>query len=250
MKKTFLILIIFLLTLNLFSQQKSIVEITGQILNVKNNAPVHYATIINLKKGQTYSCDSLGFFHVTMLKDDILRINALGFDRTYFTIKDSIIDIAKIYIIKLEEKTYKIANVNIYDARWDDFEFEFTHTEIQKQVQKDKIEKWFYSLIDSKELALLTASVSIGIPIGYKTKHDKQKIKVRELELQDIENKIIEKKYNIDLVSELTGLNIIEAKKFMKFCMFDRKYLLQANEYDIIVNINSKFKRYFKILNR
>jgi len=250
LKKIQLILFSFLFSLNVFSQNSDIVEITGQVISEKDNSLIHFATIINLKKGKTTSCDSLGYFHITMLKNDILRINALGFETHYFSFSDSLISSSNIYVIKLKVKTYKIANVDIYDARWNDFEFEFNHTEVEKHETKDKIEKYFFSLIDAKELALLTASVSIGIPINYKTKSDKQKLKVKELELQDLENKIIEAKYNPELVSELTGLNDSETIKFMRFCMFDRKFLLKVNEYDLIVSINSKFDRYFKIKHR
>lgn len=250
MKKLFFIIITLLLSVQSYSQKDKIVEITGKIISEKDLSPVHYATIINIKKGKAYACDSLGFFHVTMLNDDILRINALGFERKYFSLKDSVINTSDIIIIKLKEKTYKISNVDIYEARWKDFEFEFIHTETEKQETKERIEKWFYTLIDPKELALLTASTAIGFPINYKTKIDKQKIKVKELEKKDIENKIIESKYNPELVSELTDLNKIEAIRFMRFCNFDRKYLLETTEYDLIVEIKRKFDRWFKIIHR
>ena len=42
-----------------------------------------------------------------------------------------------------------------------------------------------------------------------------------------VENKIIESKYNPGLVSELTNLNKTEVIRFMRFCNFDRKYLLE-----------------------
>jgi hypothetical protein len=228
------------------AQKQEIIELTGKIINEKDNSPVHYATVINLKKGKATTCDSLGYFHMTMLESDVLRINALGFERKYLRL-DSTVNPSEIIIIKLKEKTYKIANVDIYEARWKDFEFEFAHTEIEKQETKDKIQKWFYSLIDPRELALITASVSVGIPIPYKTKIEKQKIKVEELKRLEAENKVIESKYNPELVSELTGLNDNETIQFMKFCNFDRQYLLNANDYDIIVEINAKFKRYLKL---
>ena len=149
-----------------------------------------------------------------------------------------------------EEKTYQIANVDIYEARWKDFEFEFIHTEAEDTETKDKIEKWFHSLIDPKELALLTASASIGIPINYKTKADKQRIKVEELKKRDAENKIIEMKYNPELVTELTGLNNTETIRFMRFCNFSREFLLYSNDYDIILEVNKQYERYLKIKRR
>jgi hypothetical protein len=233
-----------------YSQVKKIVEITGRIVSEKDNSPIHYASIINLNKSQGYTCDSVGFFHVTMHRDDILAINALGYERKYFSLNDSISNISQIFLIKLEEKTYHIAGVDIYDARWKDFEFEFSKVEIENQETKERIQKWFYTLIDPKELALITASTAIGIPINFKSKQDKQKVELEEIKVIEAENKIIYSKYNPELVSEITGFNESETYRFIKFCNFDREFLIRSNDYEIIVEIKKQFDRYLKIINR
>jgi hypothetical protein len=237
-------------TLNASSQLKEIVEITGKIVSMKDNSPIHFASVMNLNKGTGYTCDSLGYFHVTMHRDDILIINALGYERKYFSLKDSVLNTSEIFIIKLDEKTYHIAGVDIYDARWKDFEFEFSKVEIEKQETKDRIQKWFYTLIDPKELALITASTAIGIPIHFKSNQDKQNIKLEEIKIIDAENKIIYSKYNPELVAEITGFNESETYRFMKFCNFDRGFLLKSNDYDIITEIKKQHERYFKIIHR
>lgn len=247
MKRFFIILFLILnFSLQVYTQNSDILELTGRVISEKTGKPIRYATIVNLKKSKVTACDSLGYFYMTVLKDDILRINALGYEKEYISFTDKKINPAEIIIIKLKEKTYKIGNVNIYDERWKDFVFEFTHSEIEEDKTKERIEKWFYTLVDPKELVLLTASVSMGIPINYKTKADKQKIKVEKLKLIAAENAIIESKYNPELVSELTGFNKTEAIKFMRFCNFSREYLLKANDYDIIISINKKFENYIK----
>ncbi len=248
LKQLFFFVIIFnLFFLNLFSQNTEILEITGRIISEKTEKPIRFATIINLKKNKITACDSLGYFYMTILKDDVLRINALGYEKEYISFADKKISPSEIIIIKLKEKTYPLANVDVFAERWKDFVFEFSHTEIEKDETKERIQKWFYTLIDPKELAILTASAAIGIPINFKTKADRQKIKVAELKRKAAENKIIENKYNPELVSELTGLNKTETIKFMRFCNFSRTYLLKANDYDIITSINQKFERYLKI---
>jgi len=229
------------------SQNFDILELTGRVLSKKTGKPIRYATIVNLKKSKITACDSLGYFNMTVLKDDVLRINALGYEKEYISFNDKKINSAEIIIIKLKEKIYKIGNVNIYDERWKDFVFEFSHSEIEKDETKERIKKWFYTLVDPKELAILTASAAIGIPINYKTKADRQKIKVEELKRKAVENSIIESKYNPELVSELTGLNKTETIKFMRFCNFSREYLLIANDYDIITSVNKKYNRYIKM---
>lgn len=246
------VLIILLMTIVLsgHSQIKEIIEITGKIVSEKDNSPIHYASIMNLNKGTGYTCDSLGYFHVTIHRDDILIINALGYERKYFSIRDSILNTFEIFIIKLDEKTYHIAGVDIYDARWKDFEFEFSKMEIEKQETKDRIQKWFYTLIDPKELALITASTAIGIPIHFKSNQDRQNIKLEEIKIIDAENKIIYSKYNPELVAEITGFNESETYRFMKFCNFDRGFLLKSNDYDIITEIKKQLDRYYKIIHR
>ncbi len=247
MKRFFSILLLLVsISFRLYSQNSDILELTGRVISKKTEKPIRYATIVNLKKSKVTACDSLGYFNMTILKDDILRINALGYEKEYISFIDKKINTAEIVIIKMKEKTYKIGNVDIFEERWKDFVFEFTHSEIEKDETKERIEKWFYTLVDPKELAILTASAAIGIPINYKTKADRQKIKVEELKRKAAENAIIESKYNPDLVSELTGLNKTETIKFMRFCNFNRNYLLKANDYDIIVSINDKFKNYLK----
>jgi len=247
--KHFLIVIVFIVTgsLQIHSQNSDILEITGRVISEKTDKPIRFATIVNLKKSKATTCDSLGYFYITALKDDILRINALGFEKEYISFIDKNINSAEIIIIRMKEKTYKIGNVNVFEERWKDFVFEFTHSEIEKDETKERIEKWFFTFIDPKELALLTASTAIGIPINYKTKADKQKIKVEELKRKALENSIIESKYNPELVSELTGLNKTEAIKFMRYCNFNRNYLLKANDYDIITSVNHKFDNYIKM---
>jgi hypothetical protein len=73
----------------------------------------------------------------------------------------------------------------------------------EKQETKERIEKWFYSLIDPKELALITASTAIGIPLNFKSKQDKQRIELEDIKRKEQENKIIEAKYNPELISEI-----------------------------------------------
>ncbi len=239
-------LCLLIISLNLFSQNPEILEITGRVLSEKTEEPIRYATITNLKKNKITTCDSLGYFYITVLSDDALRINALGYEKKYLSFKNREINPSEIITIKLKEKTYKIDNVNVFAERWKDFVFEFSHTEIKTDETQERINKWFYTLVDPKELAQLTAAAAIGIPINYKTKADKQRIKVEELKKRAAENKIIESKYNPELVSELTGLNSVETIKFMRFCSFSREFLLKANDYDIIIRINKNFERYIK----
>ena len=46
--------------------------------------------------------------------------------------------------------------------------------------------------------------------------------------------KIIENKFNVENVGELTGLKGPEVKRFMNYCRFPEDFLLYSSEYDIL----------------
>ncbi len=229
-----------------YAQKLDIYEITGQVLSEKTGKPVRYANIINVKKSTGVACDSMGYFTITVLSEDLIKVYALGYEKEYISFSDKNINPADIIIIKLKEKTYKISNVNIFEERWKDFVFDFSHTEIEEDEIQENIENWFYSHISARELSEIVAGALPGIPINYLTKSEKQKLKVIELKRIASENKLIKHKYNTDLVTELTGLNQIQAEKFMKYCNFSHDFLVNATEYDIITAVKENFEEYLK----
>lgn len=243
--------LIFLMLITYFTSSKAqtgneIIEITGQIINAEKLKPVSHVNIINTKNGKITVSDSLGFFHCTMLRRDILRISSIGYDLRYVCFMDSVINDSTINIIKIYEKIYALSKVDIFNARWEDFLFEFSHIGIEDNETQEKIYEWFYSIISPEELALITASVSVGFQIPYTSKREKQIEKVKEFLRKDAEIKEINSKFNPQIIEEVTGLKGDEIKDFVKFCNFEQKYLLRANDYDVITEIKNQFKIYKK----
>jgi hypothetical protein len=55
---------------------------------------------------------------------------------------------------------------------------------------------------------------------------------------------VIDKKFNRQIVADLTGLKDVELDDFMLFCKLDRQFLLKANQYDILVKVLEKFEEF------
>lgn len=228
------------------AQKDTVIDITAKIINRDTGKPVAFATIVNIKKNTAILSDTAGYFHFTILKSDILRISAIGYRTANIFFTDSAYSKTKIYNITLVEKTYPIAKVNIYEARWKDFEYEFANLEIKKDETQERIIEWFQSIISTQDLALITSAAAIGIPINYKTKSERQKIIVAEFEKKDEEDRLIAKKFNNEIVAQLTGLKIEDTEKFILYCNFNRIYLLSANEYEIATEIKKRYNAYSK----
>jgi len=232
---------------DVFAQNNdTIIEVSAKIVDAYTDAPVKFANVINIKKGKIVTSDSLGYFRFTILKSDILRVSAIGYATNYVCFKDSVFDDMKVYKIFLNEKTYALSQIDIFDARWKDLEFEMKHTKYETDEIQENLQNWFAENISIQELAMITAAASVGIPIPYTSKREKQLAKVKELEKRDYIEKVIRRKFNVGRIMQLTGLNEKEAVKFMNFCNFDRDFLFRANEYDIITQINQRLSLYRK----
>lgn len=245
--KIILFFVIIILNGNVFAQKENkIIEVAAKVIDGYTNAPVKYANILNIKKGKIVTCDSSGYFRFTILKSDILRVSAIGYTTNYLCFKDSVFDNNKVYKVLLNEKTYELSQIDIFDARWKDLEFELKHKTYETNEIQENLQNWFKANISIQELAMITAAASVGIPIPYTSKREKQLLKVTELEKRDYIEKVINTKFNVARIMKLTGLNEKKAVKFMNFCNFDKSFLFRANDYDIITQINQRLTMYLK----
>ncbi len=247
--KRILILITLLtnfLTIPTLAQNK-VVEITGKIVSETTKAPIPFATIINTGKNTVTLSDTAGLFHLTMLEKENIRISAIGYKTATVNFQDITPNEINIYIIHMIPKVYEMANIDIYKARWNDFEYEFKQIKPKKNTTQNNIQEWFYTLVSPEELALITSATAIGIPIHFKTNREKQKIKLEIQKQKAHKSEVIYKKYNLNIVSKITGLKNKELENFMKWCNFNTEFLYYANDYDIINAVQKRFKKYQNI---
>ena len=96
--KFYILILIIILNIGKTNAQKDkIIDITAKILNSSNGKSIGFATIVNTKKRIAVLSDSAGYFHFTILKSDILKISAIGFQTSRISFNDSIYDKLKIF---------------------------------------------------------------------------------------------------------------------------------------------------------
>ncbi len=228
------------------ASSQEVLQITGRIVDAYTDRPIQNVHIVNLKKRTINRSDTAGFFYLTLLRSDILRFSALGYDTEYIAYADTLVDGSEIQTIRMTPKVYNIAEVDIYEARWKDFQFEFAHTKVEELEQKGRIDDWFHTVVSEEELKMLTAYASAGIPINYKSNRQKQLEKVEYLERRESDYELVAMKFNHDFVAQTTNLPDEEIEAFMKFCNFSRAFILMANKYDLIVEMKKRLIAYQK----
>ena len=85
----------------------------------------------------------------------------------------------------------------------------------------------------------MTPNISVTGPISalYNafSKEAKEKRKLASYRQKSTEQRIIESRYNADIVKRLTNLNDEGVKRFMEWCKFEDDFILKATEYDLSV---------------
>ena len=122
------------------------------------------------------------------------------------------------------------------------------HREDINKNDNRALEKWFKNIINPEIVRQITNAASTGItftnPNRRKIKADNQ---IKKFEYQEELSRQANERYNPNVVSQITGISIEEAEKFIKHCNLSREYILQKNDYDLYIIINQLYKEYLKL---
>jgi hypothetical protein len=94
---------------------------------------------------------------------------------------------------------------------------------------------------------LTRGGVLFSVPIL--SPEEKEMIKLKKILEKEKVQKIINEKFNREIVADLTGLKEEDLTEFIVFCNFSEKYLLETNQYDILVKVLEKLELYKKLKN-
>jgi len=251
LKKQFTVLLLFTSIFNInivhsqhidkLSDSSKVYTFQGKVIDDENN-PIVFAHVLNKKRKIATITDSLGYFKIMVVNKDSVKISAIGFfTKSIFIYFKSNKDTA-VQIIRMSKKTYDIATVNIYELRWQVFKSEFMEEKVEEDKTAERISNWMANLLPAGELKMIyNSTMKPGFAINWKTKDEKKRKKVAELEKK---YQLIAPKFNDKMVTQLTGLQGNDIYLFMQFCNFKEDFLIQSTEYEIMEKIMELWKQY------
>ncbi len=221
----------------------TLVTINGQLKDM-NNRPVFYAHIINSGLGIATTSDSLGFFRIHMRFRDSLHISAIGFTEKYFLLPHFWPSNHFAGVIYLKYKIYEIQEVSINSlGSYEQFKQKVLNTRVPPPPAE---EARIYLQRIARQEAIRYDKVRVGFSFHMKSLEERSLEKLK-IKLQEEERMmIIEKKFNVENVGELTGLKGQEVKVFMNYCRFPEDFLLYSSEYDILEAAKRIYIKYYK----
>ena len=168
------------------AEKDSLINISGRIID-KNNKPVIFAHVINVRRGQGSITDTSGYFLVTVEPKDIIRVTAIGYENRFMAINDSIMALDTIFI-KMTPKYYELAEIDIFKIRWIDFKNEFLGIKMPDVPIPERFGGFGFPIFSEEQVEELNYMGPPGIPIFYtdKAKEDQIRLaKIKEIALRD-----------------------------------------------------------------
>ncbi len=244
-KNSCIIIILFICFSSYGQENDSLYYFSGQIIGKESKSPVAMAHVININRHRGVVADTLGYFNVWVHPGDTLNISAIGYN--YFDygvhgfLKDTLVK------IQLQGRSYEIPEVSIsYLGTYKQFEYKVLNLELPEIRINEQFEKIF-NHVDRAPLVVapkITSPASLAYSLF--SKEAKEIRKYLELEKEGKVKDEVYKRYNEHIVSNITGLDKEEAFKFMDFCNFQDKYILNIDDYKLYSEILIHFEAYKK----
>jgi len=235
--KVLLILVIVLKIINnsTFAQNNNFVKFHGTVINSDDYKPIINANIINISSGFIAISNDVGVFEIQYKTFDSLKISAIGFETQYYVFSGKITDSDISDFIVMKTNVYNLPEVKIFTFKnYDEFKKAFVELEVKEQATVD--------LHLPKDLQAMPTSgnggISLGSPITalYNLLSKQGRAYMHYLDVLEHEdyNRTIEKKYNVLVVKNVTGLtDDEETVKFMQFCKLPEEFIYKSKEYEL-----------------
>jgi len=224
------------------SYAQSPIKISGSVIDKATKAPVPYVHIYTKTSKQGTTTDERGHFAIIIDRADTLIFSSVGFDKYSLRLKDD--DARSVYhvIIEMDSKTYELEPVivNSYMS-FDEFKKEIL--DLNMPTLKDEfslnIPPGYTLPPEGGDGSMLNPSVKMKGPMTALydafSKEGKEKRKLEVYRREKRNQLIVESKYNLDVVKNVTQLKEDDAKRFMEWCKFEDDYILKATDYDLAI---------------
>lgn len=254
--KTNLLIIIFslLFICNAFAQEESndvSFIVSGKVINPETKEGISFA---NVNLDDTYwgiICDSLGFFRLRVNPNQKLRISALGFKEQIVDIKTPTVEDEIFQDIVMERESFLLEEVAVYSlGTWKDFKENFIKEDLPEE---ENIAATFdfgnLNLEQAKANTLRNGGFGFNLSqVGNLVGKIGAKRRARNGEkvMTDWQLRILQTKYNKEIVTDLTHETGIKLDKLMAYINTKVNFTHQTSEMYIGVRIKQLHKEFLE----
>lgn len=252
-----LIISIFLLTVSglLYSQQwfPDTHYARGNVVDDSTGKPIAYVHIYNESRRTGYIAGEKGIFRIPVEEGDTLVLSAIGYLSKVILFNDSSFNNGN--IVRLNPQVYEIDEVSIRAFRsYNDFKKQFLALQLP-ETETTRLRENLAVL--SRQVAVEAATNKKNQEISGRTntnfftyerpiysRDERQMMNFAEVLKKEERQRVIEKKFNREIIYRVTGFSEEEITEFIGFCNFSEDFLFKTSPYNILLAIEEKFREY------
>ncbi len=241
MKKTAVILFCLFFTIPSIAQK----VFSGKIIDIETKKSIENVYIENISRHIIAESDADGFFNIYSYNGDTLVFSSIG----YFWAKHIVTDENQL-VFHLTPQVYEIETVTKY--------FPYSYDELTTRILSMKpiddtlqlnLEHETFLPTNNHQPGQLNYTITGAITDIYNStnRHARNAIKAAEL-LSHKENiLLINKKFNKNMIVEMTHVPDAYFDKFIAFCNFSDDFLAQTSDFQIIMTICWQYERFLNV---
>jgi hypothetical protein len=246
--KSLPILVLFIMKAVTITGQVSGVH--GRILERDSRWPVYKVLVQNESTHQWTSSDTSGCFHLQAATGDTLVFSASGYYHLVKIVTDSMLNTTVYRSFEMDPLIYPILEANVFAlGTYNEFRQKFISLDLSKdktvilrrELQRESVtvaREAYRNMQDKQKIG-----GGVGVPIL--TPQEKERIKLGEILAAENQKKQVYTKYNPGIIKKITGITTDEETlEFMAFCNFSDEWIVNTNEYDLMVVIARKYEEF------
>lgn len=227
------------------------VAIAGYVLDAEDSSPMMYANIYVKHTRKGTITDPMGYFFLVANIGDTIIFSSLGYEKLSVIASDSLGDINRPAIVKMQRTVYELSPVNIIALkRYQQFKYEIINMDppteeiinARKNFPLKPPDIDYYSRYGGPDHGFVLSPISALYDMF--SKEGKERRKLEELEASYELNFQISEKLNPQMVSRITGLNLTDAENFIEWMNLPNSFIINANEYQLIEVIIARYSHY------
>jgi len=228
------------------AQEQEPYRFYGRVMEKDAFSPVKFAYIVNISRGKALLSDSLGYFELDVHPGDTLYISALSFADKQYRVPSKMPHEFSEWIY-LSARSYELKEAIIhYLGTYQEFKEKVKGLELTKKEElSPEALKIFPKLLKEPD-PYAGPGITSPVSLIYMTlSGDMKRLKKAKVVNKKMNAmKQYNRKFNAEIVSQVTGLQGEEVDRFMHFCRFSESFLIASKQYEILEAVKQKYKSY------
>jgi hypothetical protein len=225
--------------------------VSGKVINPESMEGISFANVNLQGTDWGIVCDSAGFFRLRVHRDQKLRISALGFKEQMVSIAPPKVEQEVFKEILMEKGSILLEEVSIYSlGTWSQFKENFIKTDLPEE---ENIATTFdfgnLNLVQAEANSLNRQGFGFNLLDGVSAIRSigkKRRARKGIVDMTDWQLRILQKKYNKEVIAELTHESGFRLELLMEYINSNQNFTHQTSEMYIGVRIKQLYKDFLQ----